>query len=323
MNEFDISIIIPCYNGWKYMKKCIESLENQQVAPKQVIVVDDCSSDDSFERLVEYSKNTKLRMSVYKNDKNCGPGKTRHNALKYVKTKYVAFCDCDDWYERDFISSISECEQSKGETDLIIIGSYTCSENGEKSVNSETKKMCEKSKKEIIAMCQMSLCRLVVKSDLIKTVSFPPLYHAEDGVVVSQVIAMSNNIEILDKPLYNYLTRIGSASTTPSPNTFRDFVIAYNLIVESLGRQYAEEVEFIGIKYICYGAILNALKYGVNKEQIVDVLNCFEKTNPNWYANQYRKSLSLTKRIYVYAVKHRFWNVTDMLTRIHTELTRK
>ena len=98
-----IAVIIPCYNGWKYMSNCLESLENQSSLPNQIIIVDDCSTDDSFEHLNNYILKSPLKIQLVRNESNVGPGQSRANALKYVATEYVSFCDCDDWFEVTFI----------------------------------------------------------------------------------------------------------------------------------------------------------------------------------------------------------------------------
>ncbi len=322
MKKSDIAVVIPCYNGWKYMYRCLESLEKQTLAPKQVIIADDCSTDGSYAELVNYSKNCPLTVSVIKNDVNQGPGKSREHALMHVDAKYVAFCDCDDWYEEDFIKCVSDVLETEEQTDLVIFDNYVCTGEGKKNAAHSTANLRQKNRQEILATYSMSLCRLVCRTDIVKKICFPALYHAEDGVVATQIIAESNGIVVLDKPLYNYLTRLGSASTGPSPNTSSDFCTAYELILRKLGTRFPQEVEFIGIKYICYGAVLNAFKCGIPVKEISKMTEQFEKNNPNWFNNRYFGSLSRVKRLYVYAVKKHLWSLIRILTYIHTRMVR-
>lgn len=320
MTQFDIAIIIPCYNGWKYMAKCLDALERQTVAPRQVIVVDDCSTDDSFESLRCYARASSLPLLVHRNSENCGPGKSRENGLKLVQTKYVAFCDCDDWFEYDFVEKIADCAAADQNIDLVIFDNYICSEAGEKKQGNTTKAITGRDKARLLATYQMSLCRLAVRTDIVRGISFPPLFHGEDGVVAVQIISGSHTIQVLDLPLYNYLTRIGSASTKPSENAFREFVSAYEIIAQKLESQYPEESEFIGIKYVCYGAVLNALKCGISKKEIDGVLRQFKKSHPHWIKNPYIATLPRTKRIYIRAVWYRMLFFVDILTKIHTHI---
>ena len=91
-----ISIIIPCYNGWKYMENCLQSLEKQTILPDEIIVMDDCSTDDSFAQLSAYTATSVLPLRVLRNEKNSGPGFSREVASQLVTSDYVAFCDCDN-----------------------------------------------------------------------------------------------------------------------------------------------------------------------------------------------------------------------------------
>jgi len=53
-----ITVIITCYNGYQYMGNCLSSLENQTYKDFKVVIIDDCSTDDSYQQLLEYQKNT-------------------------------------------------------------------------------------------------------------------------------------------------------------------------------------------------------------------------------------------------------------------------
>lgn len=321
MIQFDIAIVIPCFNGWKYMKRCLESLEQQQIKPAQIIIVDDCSTDDSYQNLLAYSQDTSLPVEVYRNDINCGPAKSREKALRYVSTEYVAFCDCDDWYEIDFVKSIYELVSKNDSTvDLVIFSNYICREENSKQIDSTTHNLVDCRKEEILALYSMSLCRMAIRSEIIKRIPFPDLYHAEDGVVATQIIADCNKILIFDKPLYNYLTRYDSASTKPDYNTYLEFESAYRLITKSLASKYPREIEFLGVKYICYGAVLNAFKCDVRRAEVISMIERFERENPFWYKNRYCGALSHVKRLYIYGVRKRYWTLVSLLTKIHTRL---
>ena len=65
-----ISVIIPCYNAEKYIKKCFEGLEKQTFREFDVIVVDDFSTDNSLNILYEIKQNSKLKIKVIKMKQN-------------------------------------------------------------------------------------------------------------------------------------------------------------------------------------------------------------------------------------------------------------
>ena len=69
-----ISIVIPVYNAKDKMAKCLNSLINQSSNNFEVIFIDDCSTDGSYEYLKKFFKNAKMNVKIHQNEKNSGPG---------------------------------------------------------------------------------------------------------------------------------------------------------------------------------------------------------------------------------------------------------
>lgn len=94
--EIDVSIIIPAYNVGKYLDKCLQSIAAQTLKSKEVLCVDDGSTDDTWEKLQAYQKRYDW-IKIWK-QKNAGSGPARNFALEKATGRYVAFMDADDWY---------------------------------------------------------------------------------------------------------------------------------------------------------------------------------------------------------------------------------
>lgn len=92
-----ISIIVPNYNNEQYLDVCLESIQNQSFKNIQIIVVDDCSSDDSVQ-LVEQKKLTDERIFLVRNEKNQGVNKTRNIGFKHADGEILTTLDSDDIY---------------------------------------------------------------------------------------------------------------------------------------------------------------------------------------------------------------------------------
>jgi teichuronic acid biosynthesis glycosyltransferase TuaG len=101
MNQIPfVSIVVAVYNAEKYIENTIESIISQTFQDFEIILVDDCSTDSSYNILREYSnKNEKIK--VYKLEQNSGgPAKPRNIGIDKSLGKYIAFLDADDlWYE--------------------------------------------------------------------------------------------------------------------------------------------------------------------------------------------------------------------------------
>jgi len=100
MNNDLVSIITPSYNSEKFISKTIESVLSQTYQKWEMIIVDDCSSDNSNEIIKEYIKKDE-RIRLIKLEKNSGPAVARNRAIKEAKGRYIAFLDSDDLWLPD------------------------------------------------------------------------------------------------------------------------------------------------------------------------------------------------------------------------------
>ncbi|AEF85216.1 glycosyltransferase [Treponema primitia ZAS-2] len=90
-----VSVIIPCYNSAQYVKQSILSIINQSYKNIEIIITDDCSTDDSFS-VIEGLASIDNRIIVIKNSENLKLIKTLNNAIDIAKGKYIARMDADD-----------------------------------------------------------------------------------------------------------------------------------------------------------------------------------------------------------------------------------
>lgn len=93
MNEL-VSIITPSYNTAKFIGKTIESVQNQTYQNWEMIIVDDCSTDNTDEIVAGYMSDKRIK--YIKNEKNSGAAVSRNRALREAKEKWIAFLDSDD-----------------------------------------------------------------------------------------------------------------------------------------------------------------------------------------------------------------------------------
>ena len=95
----DVSVIVPVYNGEKYLKKCLNSILNQTLQNIEIICIDDGSKDNSSEILKKFSlKDNRIKVLSIENN---GQGFARNLGLNEVNGEFIAFVDADDWIESD------------------------------------------------------------------------------------------------------------------------------------------------------------------------------------------------------------------------------
>ena len=97
MNEELVSIIMPSYNTAKYIAESIKSVQAQTYKNWELLIVDDCSSDDTDDVVRPFLSDERIK--YLKNEKNSGAALTRNKALREAKGKWIAFLDSDDlWH---------------------------------------------------------------------------------------------------------------------------------------------------------------------------------------------------------------------------------
>ncbi len=126
-----VSIALAVYNGEKYLPELLASLEKQTLKPFELVVLDDCSSDNSLEIIQNYALS--FSKKIYNNSQNEGPVFTFKKLAALCSGDYIAFCDQDDiWMSHKLEWSVSELKKLSGNipglvfTDLSVIR-----ENGE------------------------------------------------------------------------------------------------------------------------------------------------------------------------------------------------
>ena len=111
----EVSIAMATYNGAKYLKEQLESLYSQTKTPAEVVVCDDCSTDDTCKILEEYHQ--KKGLIYFVNEVNLGVNKNFEKAIRLCSNPYIAICDQDDiWYPQKIevlLNKMIEVEDNK------------------------------------------------------------------------------------------------------------------------------------------------------------------------------------------------------------------
>lgn len=129
-SEEPISIALAIYNGAKYLKELLSSLENQTVKPLELVVVDDCSSDDSIKIVQDFPLS--FEKKVCSNEKNMGPVYTFKKLAELCSGNFIAFCDQDDiWLPQKLEHSLQAIKEISDDIPGIIFSDLSViDENG-------------------------------------------------------------------------------------------------------------------------------------------------------------------------------------------------
>lgn len=114
-----ISVVIPVYNTSSYLARCIDSIFEQDLKDVELIFIDDCSTDNSFEVLNQCLKGRESEnLTIVKNPKNLGSGETRNKGISLAKGDYVIFVDSDDYVTSDYFQVLKNAIESR--PDIVV-----------------------------------------------------------------------------------------------------------------------------------------------------------------------------------------------------------
>lgn len=204
-----LSIIIPIYNAEEYLEKCLNSILMQNEASAcEIILVDDCSLDNSLEICKKYeSSYTNIKLII--NEENSGPGVARNRGIECAKGDYIYFVDADDLLEENALRLI--LEKIEEHWDYIFVNHLYMDEDGsfiDETVKSNFIKttMEEFVKETFRRAIRYPGWKFVVRRDFIikNNIVFSQSYLEEDVLFTWKLITLGTSAGFVEKPIYFY-----------------------------------------------------------------------------------------------------------------------
>lgn len=202
-----ISIIMPVYNGERFLHEAIDSIIAQTYENWELIAVDDGSQDNSVKIIEEYAKNDS-RIRLYKNDSGeHGPGIARNYGMDRIRGKYTYFIDADDWIEKDLFEDTVALAEETG-ADIVPFG-YIIEDGG----SSIKKKLSPcgnyvfedfKNIANEIIRGTWGECHQLTRSDIIKDVRHNKYRTCEDSCFEMDLLCNVKKVCGIDKEYHHY-----------------------------------------------------------------------------------------------------------------------
>ncbi|MBX4263669.1 glycosyltransferase family 2 protein [Clostridium estertheticum] len=210
-----ISIIVPIYNGSKYIKECLEMIMDQTFKDFELIIIDDGSTDNSKEMCKEYAKIDSRIKLISK--ENGGTWAARNRGIDESIGKYIIFLDCDDWYENNLFEKMYESIKNN-DVDLVISGQTNVFVDKDgKVIRKATvlpNKYNFKTKDEILSNYILlreeeigdTLWNKIYKSEIIKkyNLKFENYKRGEDTIFNANYYQHIDKCIVISEALYNY-----------------------------------------------------------------------------------------------------------------------
>lgn len=126
-----VSVIMPAYNAEAYIERAIRSVMEQTVDSWELLVLDDCSSDDT-RQIVSALAMQDARIRLHTCEKNCGVAQARNRGLELSRGSYVAFLDSDDVWNVQKLEKQLTCIQ-KNDADICYCSYALINKDGQKA----------------------------------------------------------------------------------------------------------------------------------------------------------------------------------------------
>lgn len=284
-NEPKFSILMANYNNAEYIAEAIQSVLEQTFQGWELVIIDDCSTDDSVKVIEPYLKDERIRL--LQNEVNRGYTRTLKRAVYESRAQLLGILDGDDAITNDAIELMYDAYQKNPDCGLIYSQFVWCDDK----LNTISKGFCDSispSKKNLHCDC-VSAFRTFRKKDYFKTEGFDEDFlYAEDKDLIFKMEEVTNLL-FVDKVLYKYRSLPRSQSN--------------DLQKSQIGR-----ISYFLAKYKAYKRRLNtAIPNLTAKEMAIQLLDaailCMEQKEKNKAFNVLLKAIKLNPRnikFYVY-----------------------
>ena len=237
-----VSVIIPCYNGERYLKNCLDSIVNQIFNDIEIIVINDGSTDASKEIVEEYMKSDKRIKLI--NKKNEGLSSARNGGIKESSFKYIFFVDADDFIDINTIKYLYD-KAEKYDLDVVICDMIIYYNNDNNKIykdieikDSEIKNSEYYLKEFFLGKGIGSVSNKLWKRELYENnnISYPKnITYGEDSSTMPRLICEAKKIGKVNKGLYYY--RQNENSMMHKNKRIYEYILAYNLVIDYIDRK--------------------------------------------------------------------------------------
>lgn len=258
--SISVSIIIPVYNVEKYLCKCLDSVISQSIESKEIIVVNDGSTDGSGDIIKSYKD--KYPDLIVINKTNGGLASARNSGLKVASGEFIGFVDSDDFIDKEMYKNLFE-EANDKSCDIAMCGHLRVFNDHEEKYFYKYNEDRIYNSKQILRdflthKISLSCCDKLFRRKLFEgnNIFFPEGKLNEDIQVVFGLILNSTSICFNNNTYYHYYQRAGSITKKIKLNFITDMLTSIENIKMQLieSNQYSNfHSEFTGFYYSYIG----------------------------------------------------------------------
>ena len=232
-----ISVIVPVYNVEAYLERCVKSILQQTCTNFELILINDGSTDSSGQ-ICDYLADQYENIKVY-HIENAGVSNARNVGIQLATGAWITFVDSDDFVTNDYLATLASAVE--GEHVGFVIAPLHHIKNGivtDLPPYSGRKELwsTEETMKELLMTTKTSFFPVakLFKRDLLVDEKFNTDYHlAEDALFLTELLLKTRCSSVfIDKPIYYYDHREGSATTSVNRYVFDTIEVYKNIITQ-------------------------------------------------------------------------------------------
>lgn len=292
-----VSIIIPIYNMGSTIVNSVQSLLNQNYKLLEIILVDDGSTDDTYQKC-QYLATQDNRIKVIHTN-NQGSGPARNEGIMVAKGEYLYFPDADDLIDKEAISVLVSTIE-KSDVDLVVFG-YRQINQASKLLKEKKYSNCIQTGEfirsdysnyistETVFSIQGAPWNKFFKAAIINKhkIQFPPLRRHQDECFISQYMCHVKTVQFIDKVLYTYTVNALGDEWRKYPVNYIDSVNSLYLnrteTILKWNKNNTSVVEKVYHEYICMFTKAMELSFAPK-------MQFNPKKRYNWISEQVHKS---------------------------------
>lgn len=331
MNDIkpEFSVIVPIYNAEHFMDKCVESLVNQTYSNIEILLIDDGSTDNSYQKCEKWATKDN-RIKIF-HESNQGVSSARNLGIQMSTGNRIVFVDSDDWLDLNTFKFVMDNYEKY---DLVIWNCVDCIDNKmtmshfthDVYIADSQEKLDEMKKNGFAGEDENGIPfnfglkniwnRIIKRSILVDNNLYfdTKLKNHEDFLFAFLTYEYVKNVVIIDKPFYFRLVRNNSLSHAFNPLIYENNKNAYRKMEEYISRYHSNDNWYLNSakQYYTGWFIQILVKYYFHKKSGMSFIQAYNKTkeliNEMPYKNSFDYKLNHTstkKKILCFLAKNK------------------
>ncbi len=248
-------MILPVYNAEKHLRRCLDSLLAQTLRDIEIILINDCSTDQSGVICEEYAKKD-ARITVIHNDQNIRQGPSRNKGIELARGEYIGFVDSDDWIDPDYYEKLYQAAITENadiaKTEAIIV------ERDQQLIPQKTQNQAIRAGlnagKPLYDLFRYEHWTAIYRRDMLIQyhIRYPDIRNAQDDVFLLYCTWHCRKIALISDTYYYYRQHDQSVLATKKTPYYESILRCFELQVDFLNRVEIPEEQYMESFFLAF-----------------------------------------------------------------------